>query len=353
MLGRVAAAIPFAAITGWCAGALAWGPSGPGLTTWATAAAMAGACTAVGFGPLPEAARHAGARAATIAALWGAVITWFVLVPPPADGEWRPDVAQQADFDIDGDTVTVSGIRNFRYGSSDAEFTPGWDDRTFDLRRIRTVDLFFSFWGPTLICHNFVSFGFERPDGGMDHVAVSIEARKRRGQEYSAIGGLFRQFTLAYVWADERDVVGVRARQRGERLRRYRVQARPENVRILFERYVAATMELSSRPRWYNAVTQNCGIDILRTAWGQRMPLFPSPRLLLNGTWEEDAWKEGRIFPQASLEETLRAADVTEDARNAADADFGRAIRRRDVEIRMDPPGKPPERRPGDPRPGQ
>ena len=42
-------------------------------------------------------------------------------------------------------------------------------------------------------------------------IAVSIEARKRLGQEYSAIGGLFRQFTLIYVWADERDVVKVRA----------------------------------------------------------------------------------------------------------------------------------------------
>lgn len=348
---RVGALLPFTVLSGWCTAALAWAPGGPGLTTFAMAAALAGGCILVAFGPMPAAARGMAARAALITGLWAAVIAWFLLVPAPADAEWQPDVAQQPDFEIAGDLVTVSGIRHFRYGASDAEFTPAWDDRTFDLRRVRTVDLFFSFWGPTLICHNFVSFGFERPDGGMDHVAVSIEARKRRGQQYSAIGGLFRQFTLAYVWADERDVVGVRARQRGEHLRRYRVRARPENVRILFERYMAATMELSSQPRWYNAITQNCGIDILRTAWGQRMPLFPSPRLLLNGTWEEDAWKEGRIFPPASLEEALRAADITEDARNASDADFSQAIRRRDAEIRMDAPGPAAGRPADDPRP--
>ena len=340
-LARGLALLPFTVLTAWCAAAVAWAPSGPAPTTWALAAATAGACVMVWFGPLPRLVRGAAIRTVTVTTVWGTIIAWFLLLPAPADAEWQPDVAQAPDFEIDGDLVTVSGIRHFRYGATDLDFVPAWDDRTFDLRRIRTVDLFFSFWGPTLICHNFVSFGFERPDGAMEHVAVSIEARKRRGQEYSAIGGLFRQFTLAYVWADERDVVGVRARQRGEHLRRYRIRARPENVRILFERYMAATMQLASEPRWYNAVTQNCGIDILRTAWGQRMPLFPSPRLLLNGTWEEDAWEEGRILPTASLEETLRAADITEDARAADDADFGRAIRRRDVEMRTDAPDQP------------
>ena len=337
---RVAGGAAWIAITGWCSVAIALAPSGPNAVTWSFAAGFALLCLSAASGPVPRPLRSRPARAAALVAAWGAVVAWFLFVPAPADSDWQPDVAEIASFEIDGDLVTVSGIRNFRYRSSDTDFEPAWAERTYDLRRLRTLDLFFSFWGPKLICHNFVSFGFERDDGTHEQLAVSIEVRKRHGQEYSAIGGLFRQFPLAYVWADERDVVRVRTNFRGERVRRYRVLARQENVRILFERYMADTMELERSPRWYNAITQNCGIDILRTAWGGGVPLFPSPALLLNGTWEERAWDEGHLFPQGSLQETLRAADITDDAKAAAMRDFGQAIRRRATEIRMGAPAR-------------
>lgn len=336
---RILGGIAWVLLTGWCAMAVAFAPSGPNPATWSLAAGLAVLCLLAALGPMPRALRARPARTAVLATAWGGVIAWFLLLPAPAVAEWQPDVAEIASFEIDGDLVTVGGIRNFRYRTSDADFEPVWAERTYDLRRLRTVDLFFSFWGPKLFCHNFVSFGFERDDGTHEQVAVSIEVRKRRGQEYSAVGGLFRQFPLAYVWADERDVVRVRTNFRGERVHRYRVLARPENVRILFERYMADTMELERSPRWYNAVTQNCGIDILRTAWGGGVPLFPSPALLLNGTWEERAWRDGCLFPEGTLEETLRAADITEDAKAAGLRDFGQSIRRRGTEIRMRPPG--------------
>lgn len=335
---RGALSVAWLPMTAWCAMAVAWAPSGPGPVTWSLAAGFVALCLFIALGPMPRALRSIAGRAGALLAAWGAVVAWFLLVPAPAEGEWQPDVSEIPSFEIEGDLVTVAGIRNFRYRSSDTDVDPAWTERTYDLRRLRTVDLFFSFWGPELICHNFVSFGFERDDGTHERLAVSIEVRKRRGQEYSAVGGLFRQFPLIYVWADERDVVRVRTNFRGERVHRYRVLAKPENVRILFERYMADTMELERHPRWYNAVTQNCGIDILRTAWGGHVPLIPSPALLLNGTWEESAWNEGRLFPEGPFEETRRAADITEDAKGADLRSFGTAIRRRDTEIRMQAP---------------
>ena len=337
---KIAATLPVLACTAWAAAAVAWAPSGPGAGTVTAGVALAAGCVLVWLGPLPRPLRAIPARLAMLGIAWGAVLAWFLTTPAPASADWQPDVAEVADFELEGDRITVSGVRNFRYRTSDTDAEPRWEDRAFDLDRIRTVDLFFSFWGPRLICHNFVSFGFERDDGTMDHVAVSIEARKRVGQSYSAVGGLFRQFALIYVWADERDLVGVRTRFRGEQVRRYRIESKPENVRILFERYVADTMHLASSPQWYNAVTENCGVDILRTAWGRSVPFLPGPSTLLNGTWEEQAWAEGRIAPAESLEATLRAADVTDDSRAAADEDFSRAIRARDVRMRMGPPAK-------------
>ena len=322
-----------ATATAWCAMAIAWAPQGPDTATVLGAAAYSVAVAWIALGPVRGPLRPRRARAAAVLAAWSSVLGWFLLVPAPADADWKPDVAQIASFELDGELVTVSDIRDFRYRTSDEDFVPAWTRRTYDLSRLRTLDIFFSFWGPELICHNFVSFGFEREDGTMDHLAVSIEARKRRGQEYSAIGGLFRQFPLAYVWADERDVIGVRTGFRGERVHRYRVPASTENLRILFERYAIGTIELARTPRWYNAVTQNCGIDILRTAWGAEVPTFPGPRVLLNGTWEREAWDEGRMSPALPWDESIRMADITDLARQSPEADFSRAIRAHDITL--------------------
>jgi hypothetical protein len=64
--------------------------------------------------------------------------------------------------------------------------------------------------------------------------------------------------------------------------------------------------------------------------------------MLLNGTWERQAWEEGRTSPPASFDEMLRTADVTEDAKAAAPRDFSAAIRRREVTLRMAPPSRQP-----------
>ncbi len=335
MLARIASTTRLVASLGlsaWCVAAVAYAPSGPSPTTATAAATLGAALVAAGVAARRmHSARRRWIARMTMVGAWVATVAWFLTVPPPAEADWLPECAEAPTVEWGEGTVTVRGIRDFDYRTSDSDAEPRWIDRPFELDRIRTADLFFSSWGPKLICHTFVSFGFERPGGGMEHVAVSIEVRKRRGQSYSAVGGMFRQFTLAYVWATERDVVGVRAKFRGEDLRRYRLAMTPDEVRVLFERYAIDTETLAGAPRWYNAVTQNCGVDILRTAWGDRMPLFPPVRMLLNGTWEERAWEDGRLDRTRSFEAVRAEANITSDARAAGADDFGAAIRRRDV----------------------
>lgn len=320
----------------WATMAVAYGPSGPNAVTWSTAGTIAVAAIA---------SWHAGARRASgttrllravpsISVL--GVAAWFWTAHAPATADWRPECAGTARVAIEGDRATVHDLRAFRYRTSDADFEPRWETRSYDLATLDRVDVFFSHWGPKYICHTFLSFGFRMPDGRRDFVCVSIEARKRMGQEYSALGGLFRQFTLQYVWADETDVVRVRTDFRGETVRRYRLRLTAAEGRRLFERYAAETERLAATPRWYNAVTQSCGVDMLRTALGDRMAAIPSPRDLLNGLWEQDACEEGRIEPALPLAETLAAADVTRDARAAGASGtqaFGEAIRTRDVSL--------------------
>lgn len=48
-------------------------------------------------------------------------------------------------------------------------------------------------------------------DFGLEgYVCMSIETRMTKGQAYSALAGLYRQFALYYVIGDERDIVRLR-----------------------------------------------------------------------------------------------------------------------------------------------
>src|SRR4030095_2145798 len=100
---------------------------------------------------------------------------------------------------------------------SEFDFTPHWETRTYDLSQVRGLDLFMSYWDSPLIAHTIMSWEFD--DG--NHLAISIETRKERGESYSAVRGFFRQYELYYVVADERDVIGVRTDYRGERVDLY------------------------------------------------------------------------------------------------------------------------------------
>ena len=66
------------------------------------------------------------------------------------------------------------------------------------------------YWMGPAIAHTFLSFGF----AGGDHLAISIETRKEKGEGYSTVKGFFRQYELYYVVADERDVIRLRTNYR-------------------------------------------------------------------------------------------------------------------------------------------
>ena len=118
--------------------------------------------------------------------LFGGLLAWYGRLTPTNEADWQPDVARLAYATFDGDAVTVHNIRNFEY-RSETDYTPAWYDRRFDLRSLEGVDLMAVYWMGPAIAHTFVSFAF----AGGDHLAISIETRKKRGQGYLHAAGLF------------------------------------------------------------------------------------------------------------------------------------------------------------------
>lgn len=251
------------------------------------------------------------------------VLAWWFTLQPSNDRDWQPDVAVLPYAEINENKVTIHNIRNCDY-RTEMDYDARHYDRAFDLDKLRTVDLYMVYWGSPLIAHTMMSFGFANGE----HVCFSIETRKEKGEGYSAVKGLFRQFELTYVIADERDVVRLRTNYRqAEEVYLYRLRAPPERIRQLFLDYLNRANHLREHAEWYNAVTDNCTTGIR----AQRVAADRAPwdwRMLLNGHGDELLYERGMIATNVPLAELKESGHINARAR-AADkaADFSKRIR--------------------------
>lgn len=265
-------------------------------------------------------------RGGLVAALvpLAAVLAWWFSIPPSNDRDWLPDVAKPAVAETRGNIVTVRNIRNFEYRASDTDFVEHWETRTYDLDKLVGVDLFLSYWGPTLIAHTIMSWEFA--DGS--HLAVSIETRKEKGEEYSAVLGFFRQFELYYVVADERDVVGVRTNHRGEQVFLYRLRMPVDRARALLLHYLEEANRLARQAHWYNALTQSCTTTITHNVAAIGVKMAFDWRILANGRLDQLLYERGSINSTLPFPELRTLSDVTARAKAAGAApDFSQRIR--------------------------
>ena len=252
-----------------------------------------------------------------------AVVAWWLAIPPRNDRDWSPDVARLPHAIITGNRVTIENVRNFDY-RTETDYTERWETRTVDLDRLRGVDMFLSFWGPTLIAHTIASWEFD--DG--PPLAISIETRKERGESYSALRGFFRQYELYYVVADERDVIRLRTNYRGERVYLYRIRMRPEQARALLLEYLKEVNRLAERPRWYNALTHNCTTTIRHHVQQVAASRPWDWRILANGRLDELGYERRQIDTSLPFAELKARSDITEKAKAADSAgDFSTRIR--------------------------
>jgi hypothetical protein len=253
-----------------------------------------------------------------------AVLAWWLTLQPSNSRNWQPDVAQLAWADINGDEVTLHNVRNCRY-RTETDYDARWEERTMRISQITGADLAINYWGSPWIAHPIVSFQF----ADAPPVCFSIETRKQVGQSYSAVRGLYRQFELIYVVADERDVIRVRTNYRqGEDIYLYRTTMTPAQARERFHEYLRSLNQIRDHPRWYNAITTNCTTSIRdQHPPGERIPW--DWRLLLNGKADELMFEHHTVVTAGLPFSELKARSLIDARAKEADAsaDFSRLIR--------------------------
>lgn len=302
----------------WCTGAVYYSTIPSAAVRGVAAAVFLGGLAAVAVFVRPHRLR----RRIQLGAC-AAVIVWFLLTPASNERAWQPDLALLPWAEIEGDRVTIHNIRHCDY-RSETDYTVRHYDRTVSLAQLRSVDFMVVTWGSPSIAHTMMSFGFA--DGAT--VCISIETRKEVGEGYSAVKGFFRQFELAYVIADERDLVRLRTNFRGEQVHLYRLRTDMDVARQVFLDYLAQANRLKDRPEWYNVVTANCTTMIR----GHTKPYAKDAsfdwRMLINGTIDEMAYERGALDQSLPFAELKARSLINERAIAAGDGpDFSEKIR--------------------------
>ena len=257
--------------------------------------------------------------------LFAIVLIGWLALPPSNDRNWQPDVAVLPYSTVQGDAITVHNIRNCDY-RTETDYTVRYYDKTFELSKLRSFDLFLSDWGLKTIVHTLVSFGFE--DGSF--LCISIETRKEVGEEYSNLKGFFRQYELTYVVGDERDLIRLRTNYRkGETVYLYRlIGSSTEVARQIFLDYLRCINGLKAQPEWYNALTGNCTTEIRGHTRPYAGKVSWDWRILANGYIDEMAYEVG-VLDRSLPFEVLKPKSIINAKAVAADQDpaFSKRIR--------------------------
>jgi hypothetical protein len=215
--------------------------------------------------------------------LWGylllvflCIVAWSML-PARLDRNWIPEVAHTVTGTVDGRIVTLHNVRDFDWATDQHD----WIDRRFDLDQMEGLDVILSYWGSPKIAHVIISFRF----ADVEPVSFSVEIRKKVGENFSSIGGFFKKFELAFVAANESDIVALRTNYRDpiEDVFLYPLNTSPKEREALFMGYVDRANKLAVQPVWYHTITANCTTVVFDLVRDFRKGLKLDKRIVLSG----------------------------------------------------------------------
>lgn len=201
-------------------------------------------------------------------------------------------------------------------------------DRQISIDQIQSVDfIVVPFNERFKLAHTMMSFGLD--DG--TYLALSVEIRQERGEEYDPFLGFFRQFELVYVLSDERDVIRVRTEQYGSDVFVYPSVASPQQAQELFANVMERVNKLAVEPEFYHSIINNCTTNLA----GHVNEVSPKKimygwKVLLPGLSAEYAYELGLLDNRVPFDELTEIALVNDLVKeHFNDPNFSQLIRGR------------------------
>lgn len=188
------------------------------------------------------------------------------------DREWAPEqrVLPHVTF-LSDESVRIDNVRDFSYhadGSSDARYA----SVEYDLSKARSVQFVsVPFWSLP-VSHVFLIFDFDDDRS----LAVSVEARRRQGEEFTWRCLIPHYYGLIYVCATPEDVITARTIGYHADVYRYDLSLNEQTAGRVLKSMLQSAARLESRPRFYHPFVHSCSMDMVRhlRRAGARLPRF-------------------------------------------------------------------------------
>lgn len=225
-----------------------------------------------------------------------------ITMPPRADRDWYPYFSRTTHIEVAENRFAVSPISDWSY-AREGPVAETYFDGDFTLDDLRNV------WfvlepqpGSQLAAHTLLLFEFE----GDRVLGLTIEARRERHEDYSALLGIFNAFELAYVWGTARDFLTRRVVMLDHEVFVYPVAIEDERMRVLLTRLIERTRALEDRPRYYNTLFSNCTNELAKAAGFNWAPAY-----ILTGRSDEYLFRRG-VIPGESFAQAHARSDMTD-----------------------------------------
>lgn len=261
------------------------------------------------------------------------LISVIALREPRGDRLWDQEVAYVATavFNEDG-TITIKNVRDFVYGDQTVVSTE-WIQETVinqeDIVRAWFVLEPFAEW--EAVGHTLLTF--ELSDGSA--YSFSVEARREKGESYSALKGLFNEYELTYSWGTERDFITRRVLYLAHPVHMYPLTLNTEQAQRLFIGLLEKTNNIARKPRFYNTLTANCTNVLAEMANEIKPGAIPwDVSWYLPGYSDRFLTRIGFIEQETSFEQTREEHNVSKNRASILDlaakphAEFGAALRK-------------------------
>lgn len=187
------------------------------------------------------------------------IFGWYFKEPLKL-ANWDADVRVLAQVEIaeDESAIEFRGIRDWTY-KRDVVLTEDYFNHTYQLADLEKIWFYLQPLDTTgLIAHTFVVFEFDESYGERRNLGISVETRRRQGQEYSLLKGAFRGFMLVHTWATEADLINRRTDYYDYELFKHELQLSDADKKGLLKAFARETNALHRSPKFYNTVTNNC-----------------------------------------------------------------------------------------------
>lgn len=194
--------------------------------------------------------------------LFGGIYTYTQ--SPSNNRNWEVgfEVLPEVEISESQSEIHIKNIRNWNYSKTDI-VSQEYIAQTYKLENLEKVWFLvepFSKWDG--IAHTYFVFDFT----DQEPISFSIEARREKGETYSAAIGTLNKYELIYMWGTERDFTGRRAYKDNADIYMYPLDIKKETGQKLFLELAKSTEDLRNNPQFYNTLTSNCTNNLAKIA---------------------------------------------------------------------------------------